>query len=492
MFGNTDGMPKAMVSTKTANESVSLSDMISFGSDEEEINVLMGYNLGNVTWSTDLPLAKFVDLSEIANDIEKGEVAQRKLDVAHAKALGHFMLKGLVNAAITRRILKGQDVPHAFSQVQKMLGAKPYCAIQPIVANIRDIDPTKPSVRADRATTERGVTVGFRIFLPRSFRWWVIDGQHRRYGGEMVMEWLKDVTRTGKYPGRGGVVDIKGDVTSDEMLVWQDALDCARSFATVKIEIHLGLDIDQERQLFHDLNNLGKKVNVSQATEYDLGNPINNFIKSRLIGENVVRATDREIKDWSADDGSLNTKDLANICAIGFLNKTNVKSATPAIVDEREAHIESLWVAIAKIPGFGESQARNKTVAAQPVVLKALAKITFDLLYSNRRPNNGEELFNKFIEELNLADFSHSNPMWRYYGMSDAERDDPILEGLADYLPDGGAVSTEANRDIGAFQGDVMRFGAKHNDIYPILADMIRWKLNLPSRRAADVSPVEA
>ena len=27
-----------------------------------------------------------------------------------------------------------------------------------------------------------------------------------------------------------------------------------------------------------------------------------------------------------------------------------------------------------------------------------------------------------------------------------------------------------------------MRFGAKHNDIYPIIGDMIRWKLKLPNR----------
>ena len=35
---------------------------------------------------------------------------------------------------------------------------------------------------------------------------------------------------------------------------------------------------------------------------------------------------------------------------------------------------------------------------------------------------------------------------------------------------------------MGSYQGGVMRFGAKHNDIYPILGDMIRWKLDLPSR----------
>jgi hypothetical protein len=31
-----------------------------------------------------------------------------------------------------------------------------------------------------------------------------------------------------------------------------------------------------------------------------------------------------------------------------------------------------------------------------------------------------------------------------------------------------------------------MRFGAKHNDIYPIVGDMIRWKLGLPSRHSSE------
>src|SRR5688572_16244353 len=118
MFGNNEGMPKAMVSTKSANESVSLANMIEIGTDEEEINVLMGYNLGNVTWAGDVPLAKFIELSEIANDAEKGEVAQRKLDTAHARALGLFMLKGLVNAAMVRRTIKGQNIPESYFHVQ--------------------------------------------------------------------------------------------------------------------------------------------------------------------------------------------------------------------------------------------------------------------------------------------------------------------------------------------------------------------------------------
>jgi hypothetical protein len=67
--------------------------------------------------------------------------------------------------------------------------------------------------------------------------------------------------------------------------------------------------------------------------------------------------------------------------------------------------------------------------------------------------------------------------MWRYYEMDDKERKRNKLTDLGDYLP-----TTTGNRDIGQFQNGVMRFGAKHNDIFPIIGDMIRWTLKLPSR----------
>ena len=114
--------------------------------------------------------------------------------------------------------------------------------------------------------------------------------------------------------------------------------------------------------------------------------------------------------------------------------------------------------------------------------MKALAKIAYDLNFNNRRPENAEELYQTFLSGISEMDFSHENPMWRYYEMSSDERAAAGLDGLAAYLPDEGG---SANRDVGAVQGAYFRFGAKHNDIFPILADMIRWKLDLPSRREA-------
>lgn len=88
-------------------------------------------------------------------------------------------------------------------------------------------------------------------------------------------------------------------------------------------------------------------------------------------------------------------------------------------------------------------------------------------------------VYEQFLEAIPNIDFSHSSPMWRYYEMSSEQRAEAGLSPLAAYLPDD---SGTANRDIGSVQGEFMRFGAKHNDIYPILSDMIRWKVGLPSR----------
>jgi hypothetical protein len=274
------------------------------------------------------------------------------------------------------------------------------------------------------------------------------------------------------FPAKGA------EVSEDEMVIWNEAYDAARSYATLSVEVHLGLDIMQERQLFHDLNRLGKKVDPSLALQFDSSNPITAFIKNRLAGDLAIQISDREPKDWSEDTGGLTLKDVVAINATAFMNKGNISGATPAVIEPREVQVLRLWERIIEIPHFGSDRAKEQTVAAQPVVLKALAKITYDLNFSNRKPEAADELFDQFLDGLNTIDFSHRNPMWNYYGMSVEDREKAGLADLGRYLP----PDDGANRDVGSEQSGFMRFGAKHNDIFPLLADMIRWKLQLPSR----------
>jgi hypothetical protein len=367
-----------------------------------------------------VPFRKFKEISDVANDRETGPVAQRPLDPNHAKKLATYMLKGLVSAAKLKRAVLNKPPLEAFDNILRALGEQPYFSLQPLVCNIRNVPlggNGNGGIRGIRLETISGETAAFRIFLAERHTLWVIDGQHRRKGADMTMEFLDAVRATGRYPAKTAVLyPAKGtEVTEDEMVVWNEAHDAARSYATLTIEVHLGLDVLQERQLFHDLNRLGKKVDPSLALQFDSSNPITAFIKNRLAGDLAIQISEKEAKDWSEDTGGLLLKDVVAINAIAFLNKGNISGATPAIIEPRESAVLRLWERVIEIPHFGENRAKEKTVAAQPVVLKALAKIAYDLNFSNRKPEGSDELYERFIDGIHSVDFSHRNRVWNYY-----------------------------------------------------------------------------
>jgi hypothetical protein len=462
----------------------SLDDLMEYGdTSERPMKVFIGHNLGFRTFVVYVPMHEFYKMSEVANDpIRDGEqISQRKLDPVHAQKLALYILKGLVDSAIKKRIIDKKPVPPEFLSIQEIVGKQPYLTIQPIVVNIRDCDAAGQSLRGHRLETKEQETASFKIFLSQRHVLWVVDGQHRRRAMELVFEFLDGVISKRIYPKKGGLYSSDGEMTAAELMLWNECFNVARSFCTVAVEIHLGLSIDQERQLFHDLNRLGKKVEVSLALHFDSSNPINLFIKERLIDGLHMQVQEKDQKDWHSDTGAITRKDLVGINAILFLNKTNIGGATPAAVTPKTEVAYHFWQAVWAIPGLGEEQAREKTVAAQPVVLKAIAKLVFDFAFSNRRGSQAEEHLETLLSGISDIDFSHENPMWRYYELSEQEREQFGLGSLASYLPPAG---DSANRDVGSYQGGFMRFGAKHNDIFPLLADMIRWKLELPSRHS--------
>ncbi|MDA7423049.1 DNA sulfur modification protein DndB [Tritonibacter multivorans] len=482
MYQSVDGLPQPIVDRET------LDDLDALASDgdinETPFNVFIGHNLGHRVFTMSVPFRQFKELSDVANDREAGPVAQRPLDKNHARNLAKYMLRGLVSAALMRRSIQEKEHLPAFDDILDALGNQPYFSLQPIVCNVRNVPyggTGAGGIRGLRLQTERGETAAFRVFLSERHILWVIDGQHRRSGADMVMSFLNDVRQNGKYPAKAPVLypDKGREVSPEEMQVWNEAYDAARSYATLTIEVHLGLGIDQERQLFHDLNKLGKRVNPSMALEFDSSNPITQFIKGSIVANGLVNVSSTDVKDWSLDEGELAMKDMVAITSLAFLNKSNASGATPAVVEPRQPLVERLWHQVGQITGFGEKRAKEHTVAAQPVVLKALAKLTYDLNFSNRRPENGEALFNKLLEAIEKIDFSHSNPIWRYYELEEEDLEHHNLQDLSEWLP---SSEGSANRDIGSFQNGFMRFGAKHNDIFPIVGDMIRYQAGLPSR----------
>ena len=463
-------------------------------SSARPFKTFVGHNLGHRVFLLSVPMHDFFSLSAVANERGKnGEpVAQRKLDESHARKLAVYILKGLVCSAITRREVKKLPESSALKEILSSLGAQPYLSLQPVVVNIRECNPGGANIPGLRMITKEEETACFKVMLSQQHVLWVIDGQHRRYGMAMVFDFLDSIIKSQKYPKKNSLYASKDvDLTNEELQAWMECMEVARAFCTITVEVHLGLGIDEERQLFHDLNRLGKKVETSLALQFDSSNPVNQFIKEVLF-DDILGWTpiEKDLVNWNEDTGALTRKDVVAVNAHLFLNKTNISGASPDEVEQRKEIAIEFWKAVCAIPAFGEAGAKLKTVAAQPVVLKALAKLTYDFAFGRRKPASADEYLKTLLENIPKIDFSHANPMWRYYEFAEEQRQEHGLDGLKTYLP---SEDEGFNRDIGKFDSvaGVMRFGSKHNDIYPIIADMIRWKLNLIPRNASAAEEFE-
>ena len=475
-----------MNTTNYTNDTVSLNDALSNqNTSGRPVKIFVGYNIGYRTFTINLSLFELQELTEVANDQTKGAVTQRKLDSNHAMGIGRYILKGLVNAAKKTRQNQGKPVLKAFDDIEQNLGIQPYLSIPPLIASFRNSQPNGTNLMVKPLQTIEGETGSFKIFVNPGDTFWIVDGQHRRMGLHYAHEFLKTIITTNKYASRGSLYKSSNkDVNSEEMQVWSDCFEMLR-LCTVAVEVHLGLTVEQERQLFHDLNNLGKKVDKSLALNFDGSNPINSFIGDVLMDElffdnEMPVINNKEKGDWK--DKGLTRQELVSVNARLFLNSGNINGAIPSEIDPKKIIAKNFWESVLKIQDFTSENPKLVTVSAQPVVLKALAKLVYDFCFGKNKEWANKVNCKKIMDGINEIDFTHDNPMWRYYTLTSEERISHGLENLKDYLPN---EDEGANRDLGAFdeQAGTFRFGAKHNDIYPILGDMIRWKLGLPSRK---------
>jgi len=457
------------------------------------LKTFVGFNSGNRTFTLLMSLFELHEFTAVANDPSDGLiVAQRKLDIPHATDIAKYVLKALITSVERKRIKHGKPVSETLALILHNMGRQPYISVPPLVASFRNCMPNGTNLKVEPLVSASDGTACFKIYINHGDVFWIVDGQHRRKGIQLVYEFLDYVTTYKKYPGKGSLyqpAEKKDNMTSEEIVLWGECLEMSKA-CTVSLEVHLGLDAEQERQLFHDLNNLARKVEKSLALQFDNSNPVNRFIKEVLIddlfNEQEFTIHEKDKINWTDEDTGLTRKDLVSINALLILNKTTINNASPLQLDGKEEFAREFWESVIRIPRLNESYPRQNTVAAQPVVLKALAKLAFDFNYGKNKDWATEENRIKLLTGISQIDFSHSNPMWRYYSLPPEEIVRYNLESLKEYLPE----DAEGNRDLGNYANGEFRFGAKHNDIYPLIGDMIRWKLGLPKRKK-DVAPVE-
>lgn len=337
----------------------------------------------------------------------------------------------------------------------------------------------------DKAT---GTTSGIRVYLAQNHLLHVVDGQHRRKAMQMLFEFLQDAVQTRKLsrqPAKNLLLpDISGDIDEQLIVALQECLEVASSLCTVQIEAHLGLTISEERQLFHDLNNLSKKVDANLVLQFDSANPVNAFIKESLLDDETIfnwEVIEKDSPEWNEEsDCSITRKELTSINARLFLNKTSINGALASKVTPMTETALNFWSAVNNIEHIGRAGAKVKSVATQPVFLKALAKLAY--MFTNGKKADSE-LLNQMLLALPEANFTHKNPLWRYFNLTQEERTVFKLDDVTEHLPE----DIENKASIKMFSvwdsgKEIVKYGTAHNDIHPILGDLIRYELKLPTR----------
>lgn len=438
---------------------------------------LLGSNAGHPVLAISMPALEAADTTTVYNDPDNGdEAAQRELNEAHANGLASYTIHAAAVAGVAECERLGRPVPQEWRNVLDLMGPQKVFALAPWTANLRDVDRNDANaLRYEPVAKVSGVNV-VKVWLRSSISWSLLDGQHRKAGYERARAFLDFIASAGTYPsgkGRRSFFGLKGEVSKSMRQLWMYARE-ALNRMTVTIDLHIGLTVAEERQTFADLNNKTRKVATDLSYQYDRANAIVVFIQDDL--PNLI---------GPEEDGGLSLTELASVNAIAFQNKTNVRGAVPTLVAERKATVKSMWDAIQEVDGFGDA---DSSVIGQIVVQKAIAKLVYDLGFSRSATPEDAEHLQTLLNNLNDVDFSHGNPMWRYYTLSDDQRKPGAkqvnsIKGIEPYLPkdENGHV---IDRDIGTFQNGRFTFSVKHNDTYPIIADMIRYKLGLPSRHA--------
>ncbi|KQT59822.1 MULTISPECIES: DNA sulfur modification protein DndB [unclassified Aureimonas] len=446
-----------------------------------DLPVLAGFNMGSNTLNVTMTMATFRETSLVANEarmVSMGEgpdqIAQRQLLPDHAKKLALYILRGLLAGVKTRWTEEGKHLPDFLHDVLAELGEGPYQALQPFTANIRNIKAAELEFE--------NTTAGIILHLHKLQKLYIVDGQHRLRGGEIVHEWLNTLLTNAKYPKKGLWIGDTQEVSAEEMEVWTAALNEFGTAFTVDVTVHLGLNAEQERQLFHDLNVLGKKPSSAQALAFDAANPVSKYVMERLVSDGFVhglRMADAGHKKSGTklEGPAIYRDDLVNTCAILFRGAFNQSGITPVDVIGSEDYADRFWAALAKQPGWGTLGWDKVTLLSLPTVLKAMAFLV-------RSFHNGEEARDRqaahakrdaIIDAVAVGeiDFNPSNPLWRVYLMSEADRE-AAFPGIENYItPDA------IRRAYGVWDEDTKRLqlGPNTRDISRYMADLVRYQL---------------
>ncbi|HXF95588.1 MAG TPA: DNA sulfur modification protein DndB [Gemmatimonadales bacterium] len=341
---------------------------------------LLGYlelNQGRPTFTGRMTLEEFADLTVVHNRRWAGEagetldiVTQREIIENHANGLATFMLQGLVAATI-HRVEKEEGYPEtvrmALNRIQQRIGGGKHFGLPQVTL----VYPGTPLVTEVKEEATREV-VAHRLFLPAGKLFIVADGQHRREAARRVRDFLNDTIANRRTPRKSRIYPaVDAPLTAEETDAWTAVHETFRSATLISYEAHIGLNVDEARQLFTNYNCHVKPVKADLNLTFDQANPINQFAKDWLIPR----------LQQNGEQSLFDLRQLATINGLLCLNKTTIRNAPYNASELSIPKAKEFWSTVLSAPEWN----REGTLLREVPVLKALAKAWYKVHLAGKK-----------------------------------------------------------------------------------------------------------
>lgn len=234
---------------------------------------------------------------------------------------------------------------------------------------------------------------------------YISDGQHRCGGIRICVEMVESELEK-----------ARSDDDKDALEYWGHILKNLEE-TNLPVVIFTQLTKDEEKQLFHDLNNLGVSVNQSQALDLDQNDTFNRLSKNLEIEIPQLKkyGLNKTAKTLSDKNLQVATLGIWNNCNRILLNGSNDKEMNEPWneswnFEEKKELCKEFWQTFFNVlpEDFVD---KEKYIITKSAYLQGVAAFGHKLIFENKAEN-----WKKLIFKLRNFDWSYTNDVYSKYG----------------------------------------------------------------------------
>jgi len=269
-----------------------------------------------------------------------------------------------------------------------LLGKRFMAGFNAIVTSLR-----YATLRFDESTNEIQISTRGKLYIS--------DGQHREGGIERALKRVEQA------------LDEAREINDTEAMEYWENILVKFEEMTIPVVIFTGLTKDEEKQLFHDLNNLGTAVTATQALHLDQTDPFNRMAKQLIaeIPKLKKYGVDTNAKQLSDKKTEVATLAVWNNCIRILLNGSSdaeIKKDWDSDwnYEQQKEVVKDFWTTLLDVLPDDYTN-KEKYMITKSVFIQGLAAWGHKLIFEDVLPN-----WKSIIYELHDFDWGYQNDIY--------------------------------------------------------------------------------